>query len=566
MVNQTDFDRAFDAIPADRLREYVRGFVLGLDDRLQSLFLDGLVSTAARCNPEFSPRAVEDLRLVEDAALWMAERKDQVPVSIPRLDFMLERANRQFMSGNLERALQSWDHLFRGIELWSEQHPEAIEADNLLVNSVNRAAVRYLVCVFINADPAMRAGAILNACRYVGGVAWLRDPLQQMRDEAPLLVLDDMNAFEAEWQRTLQASIEHERTRHSEAVDVREELGWLAKSVARSGGADGIALMARLSGEPVTWEEWVRRLVADESWTAIGPAVDEAIQALGASLFTSRLADVAAGAARLIHDHAGAAEWARRAFLAEPTLVRLLMWRQMALDAGFDPTPAFGVQLRRTRSRFPSRVAALLLLLTGRWSIAAGMLNDCPGLGWSTQTHPGALLFAGLVQALHSWSFMPRNPEESSPGNVLNDTVRIDEQRASLRSPGIEDFDGSLLPPVRLPSTIAQILPPRDASLAIQYGMSEFPLDENLVEELIESLRNAALGRLRAVLQQGRRRAYANTASLILALVEVLILLDRRMEARALIRRTVTESSGHALFQSRLDEMTSAAVRTALKM
>ena len=96
--------------------------------------------------------------------------------------------------------------------------------------------------------------------------------------------------------------------------------------------------------------------------------------------------------------------------------------------------------------------------------------------------------------------------------------------------------------------------------------MSEFPLDENLVEEIIESLRNAALGRLRAVLQQGRRRAYANAAALILALVEVLILLDRRMEARALIRRTVTESSGHALFQSRLDEMTSAAVRSALKM
>jgi hypothetical protein len=238
----------------------------------------------------------------------------------------------------------------------------------------------------------------------------------------------------------------------------------------------------------------------------------------------------------------------------------------MALDAGVDPTPAFGVELQRTRSRLPARVAALMLLLTGRWSIAAGMLNDCPGLGWSTQTHPGALLFAGLVQVLHSWSFMPRNPEESSPGNVLTDTLRIDEQRASLRSPGIEDLDGSLLPPFRLPPSIADILPTRDASMAIQHVMSEFPLDENVVEEIIESLRNAALGRLRAVLQQGRRRTYANTAALILSLVEALILLDRRMEARALIRRTVTESSGHALFQSRLDDMTSTAVRLALKM
>ena len=566
MVNQADFERAFAAIPADRLREYVTSFVLGLDDRLQSLFLDGLVLTARRANPEFSPRAVDDLRLVEDAARWAAERHEKVPVSVPRLDFLLERTNRQFMSGHVERALLSWDHLFRGLQRWSEQHPEAIEADQLLFNSVNRAAVRYLVSVWINTESAARAEAILNACQYVSAVAWLRDPLQQMRDEAPRLILDELNTFEPEWQRSLQAFIVEERERDPREADVRDELSWLAKSVARTGGADGIALMARLSGEPVTWEEWVRRLVEDENWTAVGPAVDEAIHALGASLFTSRLADVAAGAARLIHDQSGAVDWARRAFLAEPTLVRLLLWRQMALDAGVDPTQAFGVELQRTRSRLPARVAALMLLLTGRWSIAAGMLNDCPGLGWSTQTHPGPLLFAGLVQLLHSWSFMPRNPDESSPGNVLTDTLRIDEQRASLRSHGIEDLDGSLLPPFRLPATITDILPARDASIAIQHVLSEFPLDENLVEEIIESLRNAALGRLRAVLQQGRRRTYANAAALIMALVEALILLDRRMEARALIRRTVTESSGHALFQSRLDEMTSTAVRLALKM
>lgn len=566
MVDQSDFDKAFAAIPADRVREYVRSFVLGLDDRLQSLFLDGLVSTATRCNPDFTPRAVADGRLIDDATDWASERQGRFPVSIPRLDFLLERANRQFMSGNFELALQAWDRIFMGIDIWSENEPGAFESDSLLNNSLSRAAVRYLVCVWMTTDAPARARAVLDACWQVTAFAWLRDPVQQMREEAPLQVLGLMESFESDWQDALKDFIETERSQNPEKSDVREELSWLAKSIARSGGADGVAVMARLSGDPVTWEEWIQRLVNDERWSEITPAVDEAIHALGASLFTSRLADVAVGASRLLGDSMRAADWSRRAFLAEPTLVRLLIWRQLALDAGADPTPSFGVELQRTRSRLPARVAALMLLLTGRWSIAAGMLNDCTGLGWSAQTHPGPLLFAGLIQAVHSWSFVPRDPEESSPGNVLTDKVRIDEQCASLRPPGIDDLDGSLLPPFRLPVPIAQVLPLRDASLAIQHIMTEFPLDADTVEEIIESLRNAALSRLRAVLQNGRRRAYGNAASLIMAIVEALILLDRRMEARALIRRTVTESSGHALFQSRLDEMTSIAVRHALKM
>jgi hypothetical protein len=566
MVDQSEFDRAFAAIPADRLREYVRSFVLGLDDRPQILFLDGLVANAVRFNPEYSPRRVDDARLIDDASHWAGERQQRSPVAIPRLDFLLERTSRQFMSGNYDQALQAWECIFSGIEMWSQNQPGVLESDKHLVNSLSRAAVRYLVCVWMTTEVVERANAILNACWSVAVFVWLRDPPQQIRDEAPRIVLDEIDAFESEWQQTLTRFIEQERSQNAEKADVREELSWLAKSLARSGGADGIAVMARLSREPVTWEEWIKRLVADERWGDIGPAVDEAIQALGASLFTSRLADVAAGASRLMQDHARAADWSRRAFLAEPTLTRLLIWRQLSFDAGADPSPSFGIELQRTRSRLPSRVAALMLLLTGHWSIAAGMLNDCTGLGWSAQTHPGPLLFAGLLQVLHNWSLLPRDPEESSPGNVLTDALRMDEQSALLRPPGIDDLDGSLLPPFRLPEPIVETLPPRDAAQAIHEVMSDYPLDANVVEELIESLRNAALGRLRAVLQRGHRRAYADTAALLMAIVEALILLDRRMEARALIRRTVTESSGHALFQNRLDEMTSSAVRRALKM
>ena len=87
------------------------------------------------------------------------------------------------------------------------------------------------------------------------------------------------------------------------------------------------------------------------------------------------------------------------AWLGAPTLLRLLRW----LGAGSPSAATLGKRARDAIRRCPrkeGRQLGLLQVLTGDVQAAAKLLARAPGLGWSSEDHPGHVLFpafAGLL-------------------------------------------------------------------------------------------------------------------------------------------------------------------------
>ena len=87
------------------------------------------------------------------------------------------------------------------------------------------------------------------------------------------------------------------------------------------------------------------------------------------------------------------------AWHAAPTLTRLLRW---LVTEDRSPT-ALRAKARRIVSRCPKtagRQLGLLRLLGGDISAAAALLAQAPGLGWSSDEHPGHILFPSFAVLL----------------------------------------------------------------------------------------------------------------------------------------------------------------------
>jgi hypothetical protein len=160
------------------------------------------------------------------------------------------------------------------------------------------------------------------------------------------------------------------------------------------------------------------------------------------------------------------------------------------------------VKARKIVSRCPKtagRQLGLLRLLAGDISAAADLLSQVPGLGWSSDEHPGHVLFPSFALLL------AHRTSRSVPDALLADLDSTCRDPLEVLSPD----DVERRPKLGTPS-IATLV--RDVSPTITF------VEEDL-RSMVESMRVAAERRVEGILGRSRRRLYSHAALLVASCV-----------------------------------------------
>jgi hypothetical protein len=185
--------------------------------------------------------------------------------------------------------------------------------------------------------------------------------------------------------------------------------------------------------------------------------------------------------------------WLERAWRAAPSMPRLLRWIGSAgSQAGMRERAAETLMSCPNQA---TRQQALVHVLLGEFELAATLLAAAPGLGWSSDEHPGHLLFPLFTELLDG----KREPASR------------DAERSSHRSTDLEgldvtdagDVESRLVTPV-----VEQII----ESAGIGAISSVAARDTVLL-----AMRKAAEKRVAGVTDQKRRRYYRHAAELVAA-------------------------------------------------
>jgi hypothetical protein len=228
-------------------------------------------------------------------------------------------------------------------------------------------------------------------------------------------------------------------------------------------------------------------------WARALHAYDACAVLVGKSHWRGELLDGGALAAQ----HLKRSDVAKRlaaAWRAVPTLTRLL--RRLVTE---DRSPtALREKARKIVSRCPKtagRQLGLLRLLAGDISAAVDLLSQAPGLGWSSDEHPGHVLFPSFAVLLaHRTS------------RRVSDTLLADLE-STCRAPfeALSSDDVERRPKLGTPSIAALI---QDVSSTITF------VEEDL-KSMVDSMCVAAERRVEGILGSSRRRHYGHAAMLV---------------------------------------------------
>jgi hypothetical protein len=218
---------------------------------------------------------------------------------------------------------------------------------------------------------------------------------------------------------------------------------------------------------------------------------------VGKSHWRGELLDGAALAAQQLK-RSDTAERLATAWHAAPTLARLLRW----LVTGDRKPTTLRTKARKIVSRCPKtagRQLGLLRLLAGDITAAADLLSQAPGLGWSSDEHPGHVLFPSFALLLaHRTSrsvpealFADLDSTCCDPLEVLSS--HDDERRLKLSTP-----------------SIATLI--KDASSTITVVEAD-------LRSMVDSMCVAAESRVEGILGRSRRRHYSHAAMLVASCV-----------------------------------------------
>ena len=385
-----DPDSALDALSAEELRAFVRDSLAALEDEPRGVLLDALVARAARGSAGWRPsgpsgRAVAEIRRFAQAARHVGYAN---PADV---DTRLRQGSNAFLAGEHAAARAVFEALLPSIadaEIDLGQH-ELV--DEVLTIDVRACAAQYVASVYLTTPIGDRAQAVGGALDAVQGIAVFSAPLEEMR-RAATGPLPQLEAFLPRWVERL------EREPYADDDWGRARDRWLREAVLRLEGVAGLERIARKTRRPEALQAWCEALVARREWAEALRAHDDAAALAGGPEWRGAFLDGAALAARELGRRDAAARL-EAAWLGAPSLVRLLRW----LGAGGPSGRALVRRARAARARCPAqagRQLGLLRLLTGNFRAAARQLAEAPGLGWSSEDHPGHVLFpafAGLL-------------------------------------------------------------------------------------------------------------------------------------------------------------------------
>ena len=469
---------------APELRSFVRGVLDGLDPAARGEMVDALMARAAKGHSGWkptrpSPRIVDDARSFADAArrLGYADPDD--------VGEHLRRGTKAFLAGDHASARAVFEALLPPISAVDIDLGQDELVEEVLGVDAHGCVAQYVTSVYTTTPLGERANAVYDAIKRVEGVSTLWNPIKDMEDvSAGTLV--DLSAFLPSWVKRLGG-----RRPSKDEWDSDHER-WLREAVFRVDGVNGLERLSRKTKRPQACLAWCTALVDRRDWAQALRAYDTAAALVGKSHWRGQLLDGSVLAAQQL----GRTDVSKRleaAWRAAPTLTRLLRW---LVDDGHTPT-MLRAKAKRALTRCPrtaGRQLGLLRVLVGDLRAAADLLSKAPGLGWSSEDHPGHVLFSLLATLLANGT--PRKVSDTLIANLES------ASRDPLGAFSPDDDEGR--PGLVTPSIVG----------LIQDIRSSVTLDEADRDAMLRAMRLAAEKRMDGILGNSRSRHYGHAAML----------------------------------------------------
>jgi hypothetical protein len=402
----------------------------------------------------------------------------------------LRLASKAFLAGDHASARAIFEALLIPISTVDIDLGQHELVDDVLSVDVHTCLAQYVTSVYTTTPLPDRAGALFNAIEIVKPIGTVLNPISEM-EGVSAGALPDLAAFLPRWVKHLA----RRRPSKNELESDQERL--LREAVFRLQGVSGLERLARKMKRPQTCLAWCEALVARGDWAGALQAYDASAVLVVKSHWRGELLDGAALAAQQLK-RSDVAERLATAWHAAPTLARLVRW---LVTEDRRPT-TLRTKARKIVSRCPKtagRQLGLLRLLAGDISAAADLLSQAPGLGWSSDEHPGHLLFPSFALLL------ARRTSRRVPDTLLADLG------STCRDPleALYPDDVESRPKLGTPS-IATLIQRASSTIIVA--------DEDL-RSMVGAMRVAAERRVEGVLGNSRRRHYGHAAMLVASCV-----------------------------------------------
>jgi hypothetical protein len=485
----TDLGRALEAMTAPELRAFVRAVLDEFEDEQRGRLIDSLMTRAARGDAGWKPNRPSS-RIVNDARSF-ADAARQVGYANPDdVSEHLRLASRALLAGDHASARAVFEALLLPISTVDIDLGQHELVDEVLSVDVHTCIAQYVTSVYTTTPLPDRPGAVFKAIENVKPIGSMLNPIAEM-EGVSAGALPDLGAFLPRW-------VKHLGRRRPPKDDWESDHErWLREAVLRLDGANGLERLARKTKRPQACLAWCEALVDRGDWAGALHAYDASAVLVGKSHRRGELLDGAALAAKQLK-RPDSVERLAAAWHAAPTLPRLLRW---LVTEDRSPTD-LRAKARKIVSRCPNtagRQLGLLRLLACDISAAADLLSQAPGLGWSSDEHPGHVLFPSFAVLL-----------------ARRNSTRVSEALlADLDSTGRDPLE--LLPPDDVERR-ATLTTPSIATLIKHASSTIIVADEDL-RSMVDAMRVAAERRLEGVLGNSRRRHYAHAAMLVASCV-----------------------------------------------
>ena len=488
---------------APELRAFVRGVLGDLDPDAQAAIVDALIARAVKGCAGWKPGRPAQ-RIVDDAKSF-AEAARVVGYADPAdVSEHLRLGGKAFLAGDHATARGVFEALLLPIAVADIDLGEHELVDEVLTVDTHTCVAQYVTSVYTTTPVSQRADAVLRAMEQVGGISSLLNPIEEswriMEDVSagtlPDLVCVPSALGQAPWPLPSGQKDEWE-TDHER---------WLREAVFRVDGVAGLERIARKTKRPQACLAWCEAVADSRRWSDALRASARRRRWWAQSRWRGTLLDGAALAAQQLgRTDVPRASGSRVAWRSHST--RLLRW--MAADGQSAST--LRAKAKKALTHCPKsagRQLALLHVLVGDLPAAADVLSKAPGLGWSSEDHPGHLVFPLLAVLL-------ANGTEKRVSDAL-----LAELESTCRDvlAAFSDEVADEKPKLATPSMVAFI---QDARPIITMADADRDV-------AITAMRIAAEKRVEGVLGHSRRRYYGHAALLV---ASCLAFVPKRREA-----------------------------------
>lgn len=453
---------------------------------------------------------------------------------------LFDRAEAAFDYGDLSLARAAYETLFDALNR-EDDYGRGVGLLDLTGVDPAEAGARYLRATYETEAPERRPEALFGQMQGMRLRLMVPRPMLDDLLQISTRSLPDRERFLGEWIAFLRAQT---------GADAD---AWLREAIRLSQGTQGLAALARDEGEmhPRAYLDWFTALEQEGRHREVLLAAQEALQALPAGLaIRAAIADhLCAAAARLEDTEAlRAGRW--EAFLAIPTLARLLDLRDAA-PAGTERTALMRQATEHVRhylARRPSyqgpvgwdtdslersawidrSVLAHACLLAGDFEAAHRLVADEKPLGWSSSTNPQGLVVPFFLVLLSGRAL------DALPPNL-----------SALWQSGLTPSAGPQVGGGQDP--LRRRL---ERAYAEQLAMAS--LSSKRQESLLSWCLDVARRRVDAIVDNQYRGSYGKAAVLTAACAEVLRLRGDKAAAASLVDEIRDRFPRHRAFQAEL--------------